>query len=79
LRNSPSQIDPSSAYNTYTHGGLPPGPIANPGMASILAVIYPKPTNYLYFVYKGHGRHAFESTLAQHNADVARYQGAAGT
>lgn len=69
------QIDPGSPYNTYTHrDGLPPGPIANPGLASIVATIYPKPTNFFYFVYKGHGRHVFEQTLAEHNADVSKYQ-----
>jgi UPF0755 protein len=74
LTDSPRNIVPNSPYNTYTHNGLPPGPIANPGLASIQAVLTPRQTNYLYFVAKGHGEHAFESTLAQHNADVCTYE-----
>lgn len=74
LTASPRSIAPGSPYNTYTHGGLPPGPIANPGMASIRAVVYPAHTTYFYFVAKGGGRHAFESTLAQHNQDVCTYE-----
>jgi UPF0755 protein len=71
------RVDPHSvlsAYNTYLHLGLPPGPIANAGLASIQAVVYPAPTSYLYFVAKGQGRHAFETTLGQHNTDVCKYE-----
>jgi len=63
-----------SPYNTYLQRGLPPGPIANPGIDAILAVIRPANTEYLYFVAKGDGSHAFAATLAEHNANVARYQ-----
>src|SRR5690606_30407222 len=61
-------------YNTYVHVGLPPGPIASPGLASMEAVLAPAPTNYLFFVSKGDGTHFFSSTLDEHNAAVARYQ-----
>lgn len=67
------QID--SPYNTYRQVGLPPGPIANPGLASIQAVLQPAQTEYLYFVAKPDGSHAFARTLREHNENVARYQG----
>lgn len=65
-----------SAYNTYTRRGLPPGPIANPGLEAIIAVIRPRQTAYLYFVARndGSGGHAFAETLAEHERNVARYQ-----
>ncbi len=66
------QVD--SPYNTYRRRGLPPGPIASPGLDSILAVIRPADTNYLYFVAKGDGTHAFAETLAEHLRNVATYQ-----
>lgn len=56
-----------SPYNTYLYPGLPPGPICNPGRASILAVLYPDSTKELYFVANGHGAHVFSETLNQHN------------
>lgn len=62
-----------SPYNTYLHKGLPPTPIANPGEPSLAAAFDPRPSKYLYYVYKGDGHHAFSTTLAQQNANVARY------
>ena len=58
--------DAQNPYNTYRHAGLPPGPIANPGEASIEAVLAPAQSDYLYFVAKGGGRHAFSRTFAEH-------------
>jgi UPF0755 protein len=63
-----------SPYNTYRHRGLPPGPIANPGRASLDAVLNPAQTNYLYFVSKNDGSHFFSATLKEHNRAVVRYQ-----
>jgi UPF0755 protein len=63
-----------SPYNTYRHAGLPPGPICNPGPASIRAVLNPAKTDYLYFVATGKGGHAFASTLAGHARNVQRYR-----
>jgi UPF0755 protein len=63
-----------SPYNTYKHLGLPPGPIANPGLASILAALNPAQTNYIYFVAKGDGSHHFSETWQGHAAAKARYQ-----
>lgn len=61
-------------YNTYTRKGLPPTPIALPGLASIEAVLHPASTDALYFVARGDGSSHFSSTLAEHNAAVRRYQ-----
>jgi len=61
-------------YNTYVHSGLPPGPIASPGLASLLAVLHPRDEGYLYFVARGDGTHVFSRTFREHLAAVRRYQ-----
>ena len=61
-------------YNTYTRGGLPPTPIALPGLAALQASLHPAMTDALYFVARGDGSSQFSSTLAQHNRAVDRYQ-----
>lgn len=61
-------------YNTYTRSGLPPTPIALPGLASIQAALHPAKTNALYFVANGQGRHVFTSSLEAHNQAVRTYQ-----
>ncbi len=66
--------DRANPYNTYTHEGLPPGPIANPGRAALEAVMEPDRTPYLYFVSKNDGTHYFSRTVAEHEAAVTRYQ-----
>jgi peptidoglycan lytic transglycosylase G len=69
-----SDLQSKSPYNTYLHAGLPPGPIANPGKASIRAVFEPAATHFLYFVSNNHGGHTFARTLAEHQRNVARYR-----
>jgi uncharacterized YceG family protein len=73
-----SQLASPSPYNTRNHDGLPPGPIGNPGLASIEAAAHPPKTSYLFFVVKpcGNGAHVFSSTNAQFLRDQARYNSA---
>ena len=61
-----------SAYNTYTHPGLPPGPIGNPGRVSLEAAMHPAKTDYYYFVSDGNGHHRFSHSLEEHNQNVAK-------
>lgn len=67
-------LEIDSPYNTYLHTGLPPTPIANPGKASIDAAFAPVRSQYLFYVYKGNGHHAFARTLQEHYANVERYE-----
>jgi UPF0755 protein len=64
----------ASPYNTYRTPGLPPGPIANPGLASLRAAAAPAKSPYLYFVGRNDGSHVFSTTLAEHSANVEKYQ-----
>jgi UPF0755 protein len=68
-----SELNADNGYNTYKRAGLPPGPIANPGKASIEAVLHPASTKALYFVADGTGGHVFAETLAEQNANVAKW------
>lgn len=68
-----SELNADTGYNTYLKPGLPRGPIANPGRASIAAVLDPAPTDALFFVADGSGGHVFAATLAEHNANVAKW------
>jgi UPF0755 protein len=67
-----SELDKPNPYNTYQIDGLPPGPICNPGRASLEAVMNPPDTKYIYFVADGTGGHAFAATLDEHNRNVAK-------
>ena len=71
-----SDLASNNPYNTYRHPGLPPGPIANPGVASLKAALAPAETDYLYFVAKpdGSGGHQFSTTIEQHNVAVQQYR-----
>jgi UPF0755 protein len=71
-----SDLESASPWNTYRHAGLPPGPIANPGLASIRAALMPEDTHYLYFVAKadGSGGHNFSESFGEHEANVSQYQ-----
>lgn len=71
---SASNLPFDSPYNTYRHIGLPPGPIANPGSASLRAALNPSETDYVYFVANTEGGHFFGKTLSEHNHNVALYR-----
>jgi UPF0755 protein len=66
-----SELHSDSAYNTYVHTGLPPGPICNPGVDALRAAMKPAQTEYLYFVARADGQTAFARTLAEHDVQVA--------
>ena len=66
-----AQVETPSPYNTYLNPGLPPTPIASPGLASLKAALYPENTNYFYFVARYDGTHVFSRTLAEHEAAQA--------
>ena len=68
-----------SPYNTYLYEGLPIGPIASPGLASIKAALYPETTDYYFFVVSADGTHIFSKTLAEHNAAVKQANSSRGT
>ena len=72
IRRADLEID--SPYNTYRYPGLPPGPIASPGLASLKAAVDPAPVDYLYFVSRNDGTHVFARTLEEHNANVHKFQ-----
>jgi len=63
-----------SSYNTYTHPGLPPGPIGNPGRSALEAAMHPAQTDYFYFVADGNGHHRFAHSLEEHNRNVITYR-----
>jgi UPF0755 protein len=71
-----SDLDSEHPYNTYRHEGLPPGPIANPGEASLRAALMPSNTDYLFFVARpdGSGGHNFSVTMREHSRAVAEYR-----
>jgi UPF0755 protein len=69
-----ADMELNSAYNTYRHAGLPPGPIGNPGRTSLEAAMHPASTDYFYFVSNGNGHHRFAHTLEEHNRNVAAYR-----
>jgi UPF0755 protein len=72
IRKNDLQLD--SPYNTYRKPGLPPGPIANAGLASLRAAAAPATTPYLYFVARNDGSHVFSTNIAEHNRNVEKYQ-----
>lgn len=72
IRRDDLQMD--SPYNTYRYPGLPPGPIASPGRASLAASTRPAPVDYLYFVSRNDGSHVFARTLDDHNRNVHEWQ-----
>ncbi|MDE1163747.1 MAG: endolytic transglycosylase MltG [Acidobacteriaceae bacterium] len=73
-----SELKSDSTYNTYTHAGLPPGPICNPGVAALKAALSPEKSESLYFVADAAGHTVFSKTLEEHERNVASYRAAAG-
>jgi UPF0755 protein len=71
---SRADLDFDSPYNTYKYAGLPPGPIAAPSRASLVAALHPAEVDYLYFVSRNDGSHVFATTLAEHNRNVQQWQ-----
>jgi UPF0755 protein len=69
-----SDLRSQSAYNTYTHAGLPPGPICSPGMDSLRAALHPAVTNYLFFVADAAGHSRFSTSLEEHHNNVEKYR-----
>jgi UPF0755 protein len=65
----------NSLYNTYKYAGLPPGPIANPGLSSLKAAFNPAQTDYLYYIHDPTGQIHYAKTLAEQNANIAKYLG----
>ena len=74
-----SDLDFDSPYNTYKYSGLPPGPIANPGIASLEAAMHPARSDFLYFVSDNHGHHRFARSPQEHARNVASYRKAVAT
>jgi len=69
-----ADLEMDSPYNTYRYPGLPPGPIASPGLASLKAAVAPADVDFLYFVSRNDGSHVFSRTLEEHNANVHKFQ-----
>ena len=68
-----ADLQTDSPYNTYVYAGLPPAPIANPGLSSLAAVFDPQPSDYFYYIHDASGNIYYAETLSEHNANVSRY------